>query len=193
MRAVSSAFACARYTALGLAAVGLLTTDVDPSCNLNWSPYQPRAIALAVSLFPALDCLSVFPMNAIFLSNNLLSCLFQRQWHTGRVGRRARYACRLACCVPPFACAFAFPSLSKALDFTGIVGILLPFLVTPALHLASLRECRARWGREAFDQAEAAAGYARYGCSSPAVVRLFGGAGALLLAYTVGCGLAYGF
>lgn len=61
------------YTALGLSAVSVLADDVDPSCNLNWSPYKSPTIALIVSLFPAIDCLSVFPMNAIFLANNVRS------------------------------------------------------------------------------------------------------------------------
>ena len=54
-----------RYTLLGLAAAAVLGDDVDPSCNLNWASHKRRAVALAVALFPALDCLSVFPMNAI--------------------------------------------------------------------------------------------------------------------------------
>ena len=55
------------YTLLGLAAAAVLGDDVDPSCNLNWASHKRRAVALAVALFPALDCLSVFPMNAISL------------------------------------------------------------------------------------------------------------------------------
>ena len=132
-------------------------------------------------------------MNAIFLSNNLLAVLFQKQWHAGRVSRNTQYAVRLLCCVPPFACAFAFPSLSKALGFTGIVGLVLPFIITPMLYAASLRECRARWGKDAFDEAEADGDYAAYGCASPGFVGAFGVGGAVLLAYTVGCGMLYGF
>ena len=59
-----------------------------------------QALGLAVSLFPAIDCLSVFPMNAIFLSNNLLAVAFERRWHAGRVSRQTTYACRLLCCAP---------------------------------------------------------------------------------------------
>ena len=132
-------------------------------------------------------------MNAIFLANNLLATVFQRAWHAGRVGRQTRYACRLLCCAPPFACALAFPSLSRALGFTGIVGLVLPFIITPMLHAASLRECRARWGRAAFDDYEAEAGFASYGGNSPRFVAAFGACGGALLLYTVGCGLAYGF
>ena len=182
------------YTSLGLAAVYLFRDDVDPSCNLNWQAYTPSpTLALCVALFPALDCLSVFPLNAVFLSNNVLSVLFQKRWHAGRLPRRTRYGARLLCCVPPFACAFAFPSLAKALSFTGIVGILLPFIVTPVLHRASLAECTARWGAAAFDRAERDVGYGLGPLSSPVVASAFGFIGCALLAYCVACGLLYGF
>ena len=181
------------YTLLGLATVAVLGRDVDPSCNLNWQTYSSHPIALAISLFPALDCLSVFPLNAVFLANNAMACIFQRRWHAGELSRRTRYLCRLACCIPPFACAFAFPSLARALNFTGIVGIILPFIVTPLLHAASLSQCRAHWGDANFARAEKDAGY-RIGflSSTPSVVT-FAIAGCVLLAICVGCGLVYGF
>ena len=181
------------YTALGLAAVSVLRHDVDPSCNLNWQAYKSHPIALGVALFPALDCLSVFPLNTVFLANNLMASIFQRRWHAGDISRRTRYLCRLACCVPPFVCAFAFPSLAKALNFTGIVGIVLPFIVTPLLHAASLAECRKLWGDEAFARAEAHAGYSLGPLSSPTVVGIVAAIGSTLLTFCVGCGLLYGF
>ena len=181
------------YTLLGIAAVTVLRRDVDPSCNLNWQSYASEPIALAVALFPALDCLSVFPLNTVFLANNLMASVFQRRWHAGDISRRTRYFCRLLCCIPPFACAFTFPSLSKALSFTGIVGIVLPFIVTPLLHIASLSECREQWGAEAFAKAEAAAGYSLGPLSSPPMVIASAFIGCVLLAFCVGCGLLYGF
>lgn len=81
----------------GLAAAYVLGDDVDPSCNLNWRSHVSPALGLAVSLFPAIDCLSVFPMNAIFLSNNVMAAIFQKKWHAGAVRRRTRYLVRLMC------------------------------------------------------------------------------------------------
>eukprot|EP00322_Chrysochromulina_rotalis_P009689 CAMPEP_0115862760 /NCGR_PEP_ID=MMETSP0287-20121206/18343_1 /TAXON_ID=412157 /ORGANISM="Chrysochromulina rotalis, Strain UIO044" /LENGTH=465 /DNA_ID=CAMNT_0003317193 /DNA_START=47 /DNA_END=1444 /DNA_ORIENTATION=- len=181
------------YTVLGLTAVFVLGRDVDPSCNLNWQKHRSPTIALCVALFPALDCLSVFPLNAAFLANNAMACFFQRRWHAGELSRRTRYLCRLACCLPPFTCAFAFPSLAKALSFTGIVGIILPFIVTPLVHAASLAESRERWGTAAFDRAEQTAGYSIGAFSSPSFVSVFGIFGFMLLAYCVGCGVIFGF
>ena len=161
----------------------------------NWQGYRPsRTIELGVALFPALDCLSVFPLNALFLSNNLMACIFEKRWHAGQISRQTRYLCRLICCVPPFACAFAFPSLAKALDFTGIVGIILPFIMTPILHAASLAECRSRWGDAVFERAELEAGYGMGPwVSSPSAIAAFGAVGAVLLAFCLACGLINGF
>jgi len=123
----------------------------------------------------------------------IAACFFQRRWHAGELSRRTRYLCRLACCLPPFTCAFAFPSLAKALSFTGIVGIILPFIVTPLVHAASLAESRERWGTAAFDRAEQTAGYSIGAFSSPSFVSVFGIFGFMLLAYCVGCGVIFGF
>ena len=68
------------------------------------------------------------------------------------------------------------------------MGIVLPFVITPLLHRASLRACRARWGRDYFDDLEADGGW-----SPPRLVAASGACGVLLLAYTVGCGVVFGF
>ena len=73
------------------------------------------------------------------------------------------------------------------------MGIVLPFVITPLLHRASLRACRARWGRDYFDDLEADGDYAGCGWSPPRLVAASGACGVLLLAYTVGCGVVLGF
>ena len=93
---------------------------------------------------------------------------------------------------PSFACAICFPSLAKALDFTGIIGIMLPFVVTPLLHRASLKACHEHWGERVFDEAERAGGFASV-ASHPVMVVLFGIFGASLLIFCVACGIMYGF
>ena len=122
-----------------------------------------------------------------------MACVFERRWHAGRISRREKYLCRLACCAPPFACAFAFPSLAKALAFTGVVGILLPFLVTPLLHHVSRVQAQRRWGRAPFAAAEDRAGHHLGALSSPIANAALGALGALLLAFCTVCGLLYGF
>lgn len=122
-----------------------------------------------------------------------MATIFQKRWHAGSIRRRTKYIVRLLCCTPPLVCAFVFPSLSKALSFTGIVGIGLPFIVTPLLALASLRESHIMWGRDAFNTMEAKAGHVAACASPPPVVVGLGVIGTGLLCFCLGCGLLYGF
>jgi len=188
--AVAATFAM--YSTLAFATVIFFGADIDPSCNLNWRSYSFVPISLVVGLFPAIDCISIFPMNAIFLANNLMAVVFGERWHAGNVPRTTRIVARLLCAVPPFLLALTCPSLVSALDFTGIVGIVLPFIVTPLLHRASLRECHAHWGAESFDKAERRAGFTTI-FSSPGCVAALSMAGAALLLFCVVSGILYGF
>lgn len=56
-----------------------------------------------------------------------------------------RFTARLGCSLPPILLAAFFPSLSGTLDFTGIVAVILPFIVTPMLHRHSLLKCLSTW------------------------------------------------
>lgn len=56
-----------------------------------------------------------------------------------------RFTARLGCSIPPIVLAALFPSLSGTLDFTGIVAVILPFIVTPLLHRHSLLKCLLTW------------------------------------------------
>lgn len=85
------------YSVLALAAVAFFGTSVDPSCNLHWRSYAHRTIGLAVALFPALDTVSVFPMNVSFLANNVMAVVFDERWHSGNVSRSTRVFFRMAC------------------------------------------------------------------------------------------------
>jgi hypothetical protein len=153
---------------------------VDPSCNLSWRTFRVRPLAVTILLFPALDCFTIFPMNTIFISNNVMAVLRPHQWRNGSLPRLTRHLCRVAMLVMPFACALVSPSLSRAIQFSGIIGIFLPYIMTPYLHRASLRRCEAHWGRDAFAQAEARAGFRTLWSSEPRVTA-FGAVGVLLL------------
>jgi hypothetical protein len=41
-----------------------------------------------IELFPAIDTFTVFPLNAIFLANNLLSVVLGEKWHAMQVCNR---------------------------------------------------------------------------------------------------------
>ena len=109
------------YMLLGAIAVRFFGRNVDASCNLNWRTHANPTISFVVSLFPAVDCLSVFPINALFLSNNLMSIAFGDKWRSGGVRRRVRVGSRLLCILPPFACALS-PCQSWILITSHTVG-----------------------------------------------------------------------
>jgi len=130
---------------LSLATAHFFGASTEPSCNLNWRAYTPEPVALLIELFPAMDTFTVFPLNAIFLANNALSVLLGERWHAMAVPRGWRVGARLGCTLPPILLAALYPSLSGTLDFTGIVAIVLPFIVTPWLHRRSLIKCLEAW------------------------------------------------
>ena len=114
-----------------------------------------------------------------------MASMFERRWHAGEISWRTRYLWRLLCCAPSFVCAFLMPSLANALGFTGIIGIVLPFIVTPLLHLSTLTECRKRWGEARFDRFEDRHGFGLGALSAPLAVGVAGAAGTALLIYCV--------
>mmetsp|Transcript_7038 Transcript_7038/g.23121 ORF Transcript_7038/g.23121 Transcript_7038/m.23121 type:complete len:149 (+) Transcript_7038:1369-1815(+) len=133
-----------------------------------------------IELFPAIDTFTVFPLNAIFLANNLLSVILGEKWHAMQVPQWMRFTARLGCSIPPIVLAALFPSLSGTLDFTGIVAVILPFIVTPLLHRHSLLKCLRTWTYAQMEEAERNGGF-RSVLSPPPRVLAFGVGGAMLL------------
>mmetsp|Transcript_18628 Transcript_18628/g.56249 ORF Transcript_18628/g.56249 Transcript_18628/m.56249 type:complete len:112 (+) Transcript_18628:1304-1639(+) len=97
-----------------------------------------------------------------------------------QVPRWMGFVSRLACSLPPIILAAAYPSLSGTLDFTGIVAVILPFIVTPMLHRQSLNKCLDVWTSAQMEEAEAQGGF-RSMVSAPSRVLAFGIGGVVLL------------
>jgi len=86
----------AAYAGLGVVLAGWFGEHVDAQCNLNWRQYvgcaaphadgspvtlgdrsgAAAAVSFVVLIFPALDVLSAFPLNAVTLGNNLMSACY---------------------------------------------------------------------------------------------------------------------
>ncbi|CAM9827583.1 unnamed protein product, partial [Ectocarpus fasciculatus] len=96
-----------------------------PDDPLSWAEYYiSMSSSMLIVVFPALDTLSVFPLIANTLGNNMLAA-FPRHRATGVVGR-------LAAAIPPVLCCFYVKELSVTLQLAGVCGIVVA-LVTPAL------------------------------------------------------------
>jgi amino acid permease len=144
---LSTALLCfVGYTSIGIFVSLYFGTDILSSCNLNWadptdttSPlsHLPLGLAQLISLyiviFPALDVVSAFPLNAITLGNNLLVLFLNHTEHVDHTEIPAyyKYLYRLCASVPSFFLAYCLSDVGTITDFTGIAGFFLGFLFPP--------------------------------------------------------------
>jgi hypothetical protein len=181
------------YVSLGLIlAVWFGKEHVYGQCNLNWRQYvgcvaphgdgspvtladrTPGAaiVSFIILIFPALDVLSAYPLNAITLGNNLLSAVHSTTSITGvgsveppepvtttwadwfsamvnpwsaRAKRRVMF--RLIAAVPPVvagALSTLFGiNLTQILSFTGLIGVAIAFGIPSVLRAWSFTRHRA--------------------------------------------------
>ncbi|CAK4070739.1 unnamed protein product [Aphanomyces euteiches] len=134
------------YLALSLSCCYFFGPKISSSVNLNWAefswgfegavPLWAKFLTLLVVLFPALDTLSVFPLIAITLGDNLAASL---KGHCGWF-KYKKVFCRLVASVPPLIVAVMVTDLSVTLKFSGIFGIYVAFITPALLQLVSQRE-----------------------------------------------------
>jgi len=172
------------YSSLGIATASFFGSDTRPSCNLNWRLYRVRWVAYAIALFPAIDTFTVFPLNVLFLANNVMSSVLGKKWYQEDVPRSYRVVARVVCFLPALACAYFLPSLSRAIDLTGVIGIVLPFVVTPLLHYASWRRLCEHFEPDVIRATERDGGF-QTPFSSHVAVFAFGVVGSAVLVYCI--------
>lgn len=134
------------YTSIGASASLYFGPDVLSSCNLNWAdPTDPRSpisslpyiireiISIYIVMFPALDVVSAFPLNAITLGNNLLVLFLNADEHVDHteIPPYKRYIFRLSACLPSFILAYILSDVGTITDYTGIAGFFLGFIFPP--------------------------------------------------------------
>lgn len=130
---------------------------IEDSANVNWARYEGRGIRAAmgylVVFFPAFDVSSVFPINAVALSSNLLSAVFgERSTKVERDDRATVIVFRLLASVPPVVGACLSHNLAQILDYSGVVGLLIATVIPPLLWEASLRRSARVFGEEGSEE-----------------------------------------
>ena len=158
-------FVCfAFYILVGIILSSYFGSNTQMTVNLNWSSYvgfssQEETVpmyALIISkfvvLFPALDVISAFPLNAVALGNNLYSYFYHGS-NLHRVTASEKYDVfvrrlfRLVAAIPPIIGAACVTDLSVITDYTGVTGFGVAFVVPALLMLSAERKCRERFGR----------------------------------------------
>ena len=161
------------YLLLGVPAALYFGPDISQSINLNydgftWGLHERSALhaplkllSQVVVLFPAMDTLSVFPLIANTLGNNLAASIsFRAARH--RIGKAFGQAVRpsaktwtlawrLVAALPPLVAALLVSDLSLTLQFAGVFGVFVAFVAPAMLQWASRKELRRRLAMRSAD------------------------------------------
>lgn len=131
---------------LGLA----LGQNIEESSNLNWeglaaSPTSSswmRAISRYVVLFPAIDVVSAFPLNAITLGNNMLAAFYGSRIHEVENNWWVRTRFRLLATIPPIILGIFERKLGTITEYAGTLGFVIGFSFPAMLYIRSRRHAK---------------------------------------------------
>lgn len=152
------------YTFVGLCVGIHFGSNVYQSANLNWKDFRggtgemivnyddegnivdhtwiniawwAKAISFFIVSFPALDAISIFPLGAITLGNNLLDAFYCSDRQALLENTRLRTKFRLIASIPPIICALFVRKLGIITDYAGAVGFVMAFSYPALLYLSS--------------------------------------------------------
>jgi len=124
------------YSTLGLLLSLYFGTTIRQTCTLNWANYTGSSdsyrppwaafISYLIVLFPPVDILSAFPLNAITLANNMLSAVVESS--EKRSTPLYRFSSRILAALCPIVGACLVRDLAPVLDYTGCIGVIIAFL-----------------------------------------------------------------
>ena len=120
--------------------------------NLNWAtftwglarsaeyiPIWAKAMSFLVVIFPALDTISVFPLIAITLGDNIAVSIPAKRFSCISINTK-KLCCRLFASVPPLVIAILVSDLSVTLQCSGVFGVYVAFIAPALLQFYSRRE-----------------------------------------------------
>ena len=134
------------YIVLGVTMALYFGSDILPSSNLNFvdfnfglgEPSSPVAsiLSYAIVLFPVVGSISVYPLIALTLANNLhVSTARYTGWKQD--DRKAKIIWRLVAAVPPIVLSLFVRNLSTIIQFSGIFAVPIAYLFPALLQLYS--------------------------------------------------------
>ena len=133
----TSVFTSFAYSVIGIVMGSAFGKGIQESSNLNWkgfgrskneedgdSSWLAEMAAFYIILFPALDVLSAFPLNAITLGNNMFGAYYGDKVHeVEHTNRGAKITFRLLASVPPVIGALFVRELGEITDYVGTVSV----------------------------------------------------------------------
>ena len=145
---------CLLFWLLGFSIANMFGEDVEQSANLHWNNYVggtghlgrhgwegsafwSQVISVFVVVFPALNCISSFPLNAIVLGNNMMATIYGDNVREYELNIRFRVAYRLLSTVPPIVGALFVRELGLITAYAGLFSIATAFVFPPLLYIQS--------------------------------------------------------
>jgi len=138
-------FATAAYAFMGIVLASAFGTgNIQQSANLNWKncysnddDYYTKLISLYIILFPAIDVVSAFPLNAITLGNNIMGTYFGSRIQEYENDNKMKRRFRLLAACPPILMGLWVRELGKITDYAGTTGFIIGFSIPALLYLCS--------------------------------------------------------
>mmetsp|Transcript_3305 Transcript_3305/g.5075 ORF Transcript_3305/g.5075 Transcript_3305/m.5075 type:complete len:504 (+) Transcript_3305:27-1538(+) len=125
------------------------TSNILPPDSIFASFLQ--ALATLVILFPAADVLSIYPLTAIVIANNLLAVFFGDKADKAQHSHTISRLFRLLVSFPPVLCACFVPNFSKIVDATGVFAVFISCIFPPLLSIFGKRACRTELENSSLD------------------------------------------
>lgn len=148
------------FWTLGYFIANFFGHNVEQSTNLNWRDYVggtghptrdddqwsagwtgtaiwAEALSFFVLVFPAINVVSSFPLNAIVLGNNLMAAVYEEDVHEYESNVKLRVLFRLLSSVPPILGAVLVRELGLITSYAGIFAIATAFVFPPLLYIQS--------------------------------------------------------
>jgi hypothetical protein len=110
---------------------------MDEFGNVVGAAWWTKLVSVYVMLFPAVDVVSAYPLNAITLGNNLLGAAYGKRIHEVEKNRWLRTTFRLLASVPPIIFGILVRELGVITDYTGTTGFLIGLCIPAILYMSS--------------------------------------------------------
>ena len=155
-------FTTTAYLMLGLSLASAFGNRIEQSSNLSWSYFHAntgqldsqgnivgaawwtKVVSMYILLFPAIDVVSAFPLNAITFGNSLFGAAYGKRIHEVEHNLWLRRSFRLVASIPPIIFGILVRELGVITDYTGTTGFMIALSFPALLYIASRRIARRR-------------------------------------------------
>eukprot|EP01088_Endostelium_zonatum_P022051 TRINITY_DN911_c1_g2_i2.p1 TRINITY_DN911_c1_g2~~TRINITY_DN911_c1_g2_i2.p1 ORF type:complete len:545 (+),score=82.65 TRINITY_DN911_c1_g2_i2:88-1635(+) len=151
---------CTLYIILGVLCATYFGSHTHQVASLNWVNYKglkfspagstfwlAKGVSVFVVLFPVITVVSAFPLMAITLGNNIFFGL-PPHWTNNGKNTKLQLIIRIGACIPPLIGACLLKKLAVIIEFTGMSGFFVGFIIPGVLQYVAKRKCLNVFGEQ---------------------------------------------